>query len=182
MVEIWGEDEGRAGLKPITRRAWAPKGVRLIAKQCRRYQWLHVYAFVHPASGRSFWLLMPFVNTAVMTVALKQFAAEMNPDGSKVIVLLMDRAGWHVSHALQVPDGLVILPLPAHTPELQPAECAWPLVWESVANRPFTELPQLQKKLIRRCRYLLDCPDVVKDAVGFDWVVRAEERQHDNRD
>jgi hypothetical protein len=27
-VEVWTEDETRLGLKPITRRVWAPKGRR----------------------------------------------------------------------------------------------------------------------------------------------------------
>ena len=46
QVEVWAEDEGRMGLKPITRRHWAVRGQRPIAVQQRSYQWLHTYVFV----------------------------------------------------------------------------------------------------------------------------------------
>ena len=177
MVEVWGEDEGRLGLKPITRRTWGEKGSRPIALQCRKYQWLHAYCFVHPVSGRSFWLLMPFVNTDVMTIALKQFAKYANPRKKKMIVLLVDQAGWHTTDKLTLPEGIVLMPLPAHTPELQPVECLWPLLWESVANRPFTDLDEIEEKAIARCQYLMRTKKLVQGRAGFGWIMRAEERK-----
>ena len=37
-------------------------------------------------------------------------------------VLLLDRAGWHVSRKLQVPPNITLVPLPAKAPELNPVE------------------------------------------------------------
>jgi hypothetical protein len=174
VVEVWAEDEGRLGLKPITRRLWFTKGTRPIALQRRRYQWLQLYSFVHPSSGRSEWFLLPFVNVAAMQAALTAFARYANPSGTKSIVLLVDRAGWHTSPELNIPDGLFLFPLPPYTPELQPVECAWPLVRESVANQPFDNLGEMEKVIVKRCRYLIDHQNVLKGAVGFDWIIRAE--------
>ena len=39
-VQVWAADEHRIGLKPITRRVWAPKGERPIARGHHRYEWL----------------------------------------------------------------------------------------------------------------------------------------------
>jgi hypothetical protein len=50
-VEVWAEDEHRVGLKSIVRRIWAPKGTRPMAAVKEKYEWLYVYAFVHPTSG-----------------------------------------------------------------------------------------------------------------------------------
>lgn len=40
----------------------------------------------------------------------------------KHILLAVDRAGWHISHNLKIPEGLHLTFLPSHSPELQPAE------------------------------------------------------------
>ncbi len=41
---------------------------------------------------------------------------------NKHILLVLDRAGWHSSKKLKIPEGLHLQFLPPHTPELQPAE------------------------------------------------------------
>jgi len=56
-VELWTMDEHRIGLKPILRRIWAPKGATVKAPVAQRYEWMYVFAFVHPQSGRTSWLL-----------------------------------------------------------------------------------------------------------------------------
>ena len=62
-VELWAEDEARLGLKPIARRVWAVQGRRPSAHGRTKYQWLYVYGFVHPASGRNLELILPAANT-----------------------------------------------------------------------------------------------------------------------
>ena len=52
-------DEHRLGLKPIIRRAWALKGKRPRVCIYHCYQWLYLYAFVHPQRGNSHWVIMP---------------------------------------------------------------------------------------------------------------------------
>jgi hypothetical protein len=40
-------------------------------------------------------------------------------------VLVLDRAGWHVSGDLAVPPNLTLVHLPSHSPELNPVERVW---------------------------------------------------------
>lgn len=72
-VEVWSQDEARLGLKPIVRRVWALKGQRPLAFHRSRYEWLYVYLFVHPASGQSTFLILPTVNSQLMSLALQEF-------------------------------------------------------------------------------------------------------------
>lgn len=174
-IEIWAQDEARLGLQPITRKVWSLKGVRPIAKQCRRYQWLYSYTFVHPANGASFWLLLPQVSIPIMNLALKEFFQAINPNNDKIIILLIDRAGWHTGKEMEIPENIRLFPLPSYTPELQPTECAWPLLKESVANRAFKDLNELEKTLIPRCRWLIEHPKILKGAVGFNWIQKIED-------
>jgi hypothetical protein len=53
-----------------------------------RYQWMYVYAFVHPLSGRTVWLLLPWVNVTVMNLALQEFAQSVGAGPTKHIALV----------------------------------------------------------------------------------------------
>lgn len=169
-VEVWAEDEARPGLKPIARRAWATKGRRPEADGRTRYEWLHVYGFVHPASGRNLELILPAANADWMGLALAEFAGWADPACEKLLVLLVDNAGWHVAKRLAVPANVVLRRLPPCTPELQPAEPLWPLVREAVANQGFDGIGAMESVLAERCRWLIDHPEVVRGAVGFRWA------------
>jgi hypothetical protein len=171
VVELWAEDEARLGLKPIARRVWAPRGRRPAANGRTKYEWLYVYGFVHPASGRNLELLLPSANTDGMGLAPEEFARWADPGGAKLLVVLVDDAGWHLARRLEVPANVVLHPLPSCTPELQPAEPLWPLVREAVANKGFAELVEMEPVLVGRCRWLIDHPEVVRGAVGFHWAV-----------
>jgi hypothetical protein len=170
-VELWCEDECRLGLVPIVRRVWAPKGKRPVAPHRIKRQWLYVYGFVRPGTGKSFWLLLPKVSTAWMSRALAEWAQWADPEDRKRLVLVADGAGWHSSGGLVRPEQVELFPLPPSTPELQPAESAWPLVREVVANQAFDSLEPMVAKLADRCRWLMEHPETVEGAVGYDWAV-----------
>jgi hypothetical protein len=170
-VELWAEDEARPGLKPIARRVWSLRGRRPTANGRTRYEWLYLYGFVHPASGRNLELLIPRADTGWMSAALAEFAAWADPDKSRTIVLLVDNAGWHVAKALVLPPRVVLHPLPSCTPELQPVEALWPLVREWVANKGFADLDEMEPVLVDRCHWLIHHPEAVRGAVGFGWAV-----------
>jgi DDE superfamily endonuclease len=170
-VELWAEDEARLGLQPITRRVWAVKGQRPRAEGRTRYQWLYVYGFVHPRSGQNLELLLPAANTDWMALALEEFARWADPADQKLLVVLVDNAGWHIARRLEVPPNVLLHRLPPCTPQLQPTEPLWPLVREAVANQGFDDLTALQRPLVDRCCWLMGRPDVVQGAVGFGWAV-----------
>jgi DDE superfamily endonuclease len=146
-------------------------GRRPSASGRTKYQWLYVYGFVHPASGRNLELILPAANVDWMALALAEFARWADPEGSKRLVVLVDNAGWHIAKRLAVPANVVLHRLPPCTPELQPAEPLWPLVREVVANAGFDDLDALQGPLVDRCCWLMDHPEVVGGVVGFHWAV-----------
>jgi hypothetical protein len=167
---LYYEQEGRIGLKPVTRRVWAKRGNRPIVVQKRGFKWLHVYAFVHPKTGRSAFWIISHVDLICMEVALREFKQEVDPENQKVIVLLLDNAGWHSSKNLVVPDGIKLEFIPAYTPELSPAEGAMPLLHEAVANECFECLDEVESVLDDRCVFLMGNPDVVRGRCGFSWA------------
>jgi hypothetical protein len=155
------------------RKVWAKKGQRPILPHRTKYQWLYAYSFVEPLSGRSEWLLLPTVSIAAMNIAIEAFGQQMNPHRDKIIILLIDQAGFHTGKDILLPEGIVLFPLPPYTPELQPAECLWPLLREPIANDTPDSLDTLERILVERCQWLMENESVVKGAAGFSWICDA---------
>lgn len=168
-IEVWSEDEHRIGLKPIIRRVWCKKGQRPSVCVQHRYAWCYVYGFVCPQSGKNFWLVLPKVSIEAWNAALSEFASAMELSSHKHIVLVIDRAGWHTSQKVTVPEGLHLVCLPPYSPELQPAERLWSLSDEALVNKHFTDLDALVQAQTERCRILIDLPEIIRSHTFFHW-------------
>jgi hypothetical protein len=120
--ELGAMDEHRLGLKPVLRRIWSRRGERPHATVHHRYRWLYLSGFVHPASGRVLWCLMPTVSAASFAQVLAAFAADAAAGPGKEILLVLDGAGWHVAQGLVLPEHLHPELLPPYSPELPPTE------------------------------------------------------------
>ena len=173
-VEVWAEDEARLGLKPITRRVWWLKGCRPGSCGRTKYEWLYVYGFARPRTGETFTVILPRVKAERMAEALEAFAAHADPGRTKILVVVVDNAGWHRAKRLAVPANVRLHFLPPSTPELQPVEPFWALVREAVANDTFDKLADLKRRVGRRCQRLAADHATVKGAIGFHWAVNLE--------
>ena len=122
------QDEACFGRISIPRRCWAPPKLRpLVARQVVR-EYVYVYSAVAPATGEMTSLLLPRANTAMMNLFLEHVAQEF-PD--YFIVMQMDRAGWHDTDDLVIPENIRLLLQPAYSPELNPVEHLWDYLRET---------------------------------------------------
>jgi transposase len=169
QVELWATDEHRIGLKPLLRRIWAPIGQRPIATVQHRFDWRYLVGFVHPASGRTLFHLATTVSIPVFEVELAEFARQAGAGPTKQIVLVLDRAGWHTSVNLRVPEHVHLLFLPPYSPELQPAEHLWPLTNAALVNQHFATIEDLEDAQFARCAALQQRPDLIRATTCFHW-------------
>lgn len=169
-VEVWSFDEHRLGLQPIMRRQWAKKGSRLRADVQTVYEWFYLYGFVHPSSGSTHWLLLPRVNHEVFSIALKLFAEDAKASTNKQIVLVLDRAGWHTTEKLKVPENIHLVFLPPYSPELQPAERLWSITDEPLVNKTFNTIAAMEEVVAQRCRWIMaEAKALVRGLTNFHW-------------
>lgn len=171
-VELWAMDEHRLGLKPVIRDIWVSEWEPPVAKVNWRFKWLWLYGFVHPESGDTYWWILPRVNIQLFNRVLSDFAQYYQVGPQKRIILAIDRAGWHESKKVKVPEGLHLVFLPSHSPELQPAERLWPLTNEGVANRCFETLEHLELVLYQRLKALIPQLDLIRGLTCFHWWPR----------
>jgi len=86
------------------------------------YQNFYLYSSVDIKDGSNFSLILSNVNTENMNIFLLHMSKEYKNDK---MILIMDRAGWHKSKDLKIPDNITIVYLPAYAPELNPVERLW---------------------------------------------------------
>ena len=162
-------DEHRVGLNPSVRRIWVPWWETPLAKVQWRDSWVWVYGFVHPASGETYWWLLPKVNIETFNRVLADFAQHFGLGPDKHIILSVDQAGWHTSERVVLPTGLHLEFLPSYSPELQPAERLWSILDEPIANRTFEKIEELEQALCERCCVLLQQQDFIRGLTHFHW-------------
>jgi transposase len=67
---------------------------------------------------------------------LEEISVQVSPGAHAV--LIVDRAGWHMTDKLKMPDNITLLPLPPRAPELNPMENVWQFMRENwLSNRVF---------------------------------------------
>ncbi len=72
-----------------------------------------------------------------MRVHLGEIAEAVAPRAHAILVL--DRAGWHTTKKLEVPENITLMPLPPRAPELNPVENVWRYLRQNwLSNRIFT--------------------------------------------
>jgi hypothetical protein len=177
-VELWAwgtETSIALGRRPFLRNVWMPPtvpGQLPSAPVQHRYEWRYLVGCVHAASGRTVLHLASSVNIPLFEVELAAFAAEVGAGLTKHIVLILDRAGWHASVHLRVPEHVHLLFLPPHSPELQPLEhlsVSEPLTNTALANRHLVSIEDLEDAQAARCVTLQRQPSLIRSTTRFHW-------------
>lgn len=165
-------DEHRIGLKPITAKLWAPIGERPIALGHHRFEWLYVWGFVAPLTGKTVWNISNAIDKELFEHILADFAKSVGAGKKKRIILQLDNAGWHGPKNLKIPDGIRLVFQPPHSPELQPAEHLWSFVDEPLANRCFDDIDSLDAAVAERCIALTRQTEIIRASTLFHWWPR----------
>ena len=168
-VEVWATDEHRIGLKPLC----VASGRRLVSG---RPPWCSTAspgatssALCIPPPDARFFHLATTVSIPVFEVELAEFARQVGAGPAKQIVLVLDRAGWHTSLKLRVPDHVHLLFLPPYSPELQPAEHLWPLTNAALVNQHFATIEDLEDAQFARCAVLQRQRERIRSTTLFHW-------------
>lgn len=129
-VVVFFEDEGRFGRISREMYCWVKKDVvPSVARQMIR-EYIYAYSAIAPVTGDCFSMIAPHCNTESMNCFLTLLASHYI---DYRIVLILDKAGWHISQGLKLPDNLLLMHLPPYSPELNPVE----LLWREIRRKHF---------------------------------------------
>ena len=162
------EDEGRFGRISNTRSAWAPAGYRPVSPKQVIRKFIYVYAAVCPSLGKMTTLILPFANSEMMTIFMDQVSKDFK---ESFIIMLVDRAGWHMSKSLKIPENIRLIPQPAHSPEVNPVEHIWDELREKhFHNKAFNSLDEVENTLCKGINLMNSFSENLKSLTNFPYL------------
>ena len=145
-VLLYFEDEARFGRINKIQRCWCMKGIIPSVTQQLIREFTYVFNAVCPQTGNTCSLIMPTADTLTMEIFLKTLSTQQK---NERIILCMDKAGWHTTQQLKIPDNILIWHLPPYSPELNPVERIWrELRTKYFNNKTFQTLDDLDQYLV----------------------------------
>jgi hypothetical protein len=116
--EVSCEDEARIGQKNGLVRQWARRGTRPRQPADQRYDNAYLFGAICPARGVGAALALPYADTDMMQLHLDEISRNV-AKGAHAVALL-DRAGWHTTRKLDMPENITPIFLPSRGPRAEP--------------------------------------------------------------
>jgi len=167
-VAILFQDEARFGRISDRRRCWGPLPSRpMVAQQIIR-EYVYALTTLNPFTGRTFSLVLPWVDTKGMSIFLEQTAQAFC---GEFCIMFLDGAGWHRASELRIPQTIKLVNLPPYSPELNPVEHVWAWLRDNIfGNDVFETLDEVIDILCHGLNELDHRPELVKSLSCFEWI------------
>jgi hypothetical protein len=167
-IRYWCQDESRLGLKTESTRIITAKGVKpQIPVQWQR-QAFYLYGIVEPKTGDSFFYEFSHLDSMCFQQFL-HLIAQTFPQSLNVIQL--DNSSAHTAHHLVIPDNIMLLFQPAHSPELNPIERVWQDIKVDLKGDVFETLDDLRTAVREVLGYLT--PEWLASISGYPYLLSA---------
>ena len=167
-VKIFFQDEARFGRMNDLKRCWAPPKIRPIIPKQQIREYIYTFSATCPSDGENYSIILPIVNTTAMEIFLGYFSDYYK---DYKIIMVVDRASWHTSSKLKLPDNIRFIPLPAGSPELNPQENIWAHLREKFfANKSWESLDQIQDYLVEALEEMRKDKETIKSIANFSWL------------
>ncbi|MBW4445171.1 MAG: IS630 family transposase [Plectolyngbya sp. WJT66-NPBG17] len=167
-LRYWCEDESRMGLKTELGRVITARGVKPIAPVQWVRQAFYLYGIVEPRTGESFFYEFSHLDSVCFERFLK-LVSEAYPQSLNVIQT--DNASAHTAANIEIPDNVVLVFQPAHSPELNPIEQVWMDIKADLKNEIFGTLDDLRNAITEVLSYL--SPDWIASLSGYSYILSA---------
>ena len=113
--------------------------------------------------------MLPKANTPAMQMHLDEISRNVAAKAHAVV--LMDRAGWHKTDKLEVPQNLTIILLPSRSPELNPVENVWQYLRQNwLSNRVFETYEDILDAGCGAWNSLIAQPQTIMSIGMRDWA------------
>ena len=139
------------------------------APRDQRYESAYLFGAVCPGRGVGAALALPYVDTDMMQLHLDEISRNV-AEGAHA-VLLLDRAGWHTTGKLDLPDNITPIFLPSRAPELNPVENVWQYLRQNwLSNRVFEDYDAIVDAACDAWRRLIADPARITSIGIRDWA------------
>jgi transposase len=157
---VFYEDEARFGRHGSERHSWTPPKLTPICKSQFVRESLYALTALSPQTGDCYSILSPYCNTEAMNTLLQSMSKHYK---DYRMILIMDKAAWHLSSTLILPSNIKIIHLPPYSPQLNPVELHWrELRRKHFDNVLYNTLDQVEARLEKELKQLHKDSDTIK--------------------
>lgn len=142
---VFFQDEARFGRISRETACWVRKDMIPAVRRQLIREYVYAYSALSPQTGDCFSLISPVCNTEAMGIFVTLLAEQYH---HYRILILLDKAGWHTSNKLELPENVRLMHLTPYSPELNPVELLWrELRAKYFHNTFFDSLDQVEQTL-----------------------------------
>jgi transposase len=138
-------------------------------KRQQQYKYKIIFGAICASTGQSAGLILSHSDTEGMNLHLQELSYHVQK--GKHAVVILDRASWHTSVKLSIPNNITLLPLPSVSPELNPVEQVWAyLRCHYLSNRVFKDIDDIEISCCESWNAFASQVDVIKSIGSRKWV------------
>jgi hypothetical protein len=150
-------------------RQWARTGTRPRQQADQRYENAYLFDAICPARGKGAALALPYADTEMMQLHLDEIATHIALGAHAV--LIFDRAGWHTTPELKMPENVTPIWLPSRSPELNPVENVWQYLRQNwLSNRVFETYDDIIDAACQAWNNLTTRPEIIRSIGMRQWA------------
>ena len=153
---------------PIARRRITQRGIKPVAEIDYQYESVYLYGAVEPLTGERFFFEFSHLTSDCFQCFIEGVSEAFGDD---LNLLVLDNGRFHHAKSLEMPDNVVLLFLPAYSPELNPIERLWQDIKAKLFTHTYTTLEDMKAKVTAILQNYSD-PDIAK-LTGFSHFINA---------
>lgn len=123
-----------------------------------------------PQNGTLHWMITEKVNTENMALFLGQ-TGKAHPDWH--VLMVLDGASSHRGKALEFPENISLIPLPAYLLEIIPNEFLWHELHEKMCHQVFESLNDVCNEVENGLRKIVSALPAVSRLSGWQWKINS---------
>lgn len=143
-VNIYCQDESRLGLITKQKRVLTLKGIKPVGKYKHSYKYFWLWGSFSPITGDAHYMISDGVSKNAFIAYLEDLST-FKPRELKILII--DNAAFHSTRDVDLPENIILIPIPPYCPELNPAEKMWQWFKDKISMKIYKTLDELEEKL-----------------------------------
>ena len=167
-VRYFCQDETRVGLKTLERRVITACRVKPEGKVQWEFKAFYVYGVVEPLTGSSFFLEFSHLDSECFQVYLNKLSEQYQ---DSINIIQLDNATAHTAKKIEIPNNIILLFQPPHSPEVNPIERVWQYLKDKLSWNIYSTLEDLRQTV----RDIINNfeQEIIMSLTGWDYILDA---------